>query len=161
MGGGFVIYGEYPPIDKSHPLGTNPNPSQWIVKMGRKFSTNEKLWNWSCDTFSANHRSLFKYFKSLKGNPLQIYFIRNFYKWGCGLSLRRFKIIRDANFYAPWVYRGICQKWGLKHNPITILIQWDLSLGFFKYGPLFTQGAYSGRCPHIWQNQMTNLNGKF
>ena len=31
----FVIYGECPNIDKSHPFMTNPNPPQWVEEITR------------------------------------------------------------------------------------------------------------------------------
>ena len=86
MGRGFVIYGECPHIDKYHPLVTNPNPPQWVVKIKSKFSTNERPGNWSCDAFSTNHKALFQDFKSLKGYPLLKYFIGICHIWGEDLS---------------------------------------------------------------------------
>ena len=67
MGVGFVIYRGCPQIEKSHPLVTNPNPPQWLVKIWSKFLTNERPGNWSCDAFWTNHKALFHDFKVLRG----------------------------------------------------------------------------------------------
>ena len=67
----FVIYGEYPRFDKSHPCMTNPSTPRWVGKTQAVFSTNERARFWSCDPFSTNHKAQFLDYKILKGLPLQ------------------------------------------------------------------------------------------
>ena len=69
----FVIYGEYPRFDKSHPYMTNPSTPRWVGKTQAVLSTNERPRNWPCDLFSANHKARFHHFKSCKGSPLLKY----------------------------------------------------------------------------------------
>ena len=94
---------------------------KWLMKYPVYFLTNERPWNWSCVTFSANHKARFQNLFNLKGYPLQKIYM-GFVIYGWGVSV----FIRDIFHHSTWVYRS-----PYLTNPTHI---WQTPLKFSKQG---------------------------
>ena len=91
---GFVIYGEkicclwgVSPFWQLPPTFDKPQSSSVGSQNYKKISNNERPGKWSCDGFLTNHKALFQDFESVKGLPLQKFFISVCHIWGWGLSV--------------------------------------------------------------------------